>query len=59
MIIDLSAWDWPQWTMVAILALNVLLAAAHHGRPRDPVSVTHAIIGCGITTTLLAFGGFF
>lgn len=49
---------WPQYTLAILYALNIGIAAATHGKPREPQSVWSAIIGVAIGTTLLYFGGF-
>ncbi len=58
-MIDIANWAWPQWTLASLLAVNLLLSAHLHGKPREPNSFWTSIIGLGIILPILYFGGFF
>lgn len=58
--IDASAWGWPQWTYIGLLAFNVVMSAVLDGQPKSGnhsagVSLVAAVLGVFI----LVSGGFF
>lgn len=50
----------PQIILLAIYVLNIAVAAAHHGEPReDNYNVFISLIAFAIQLALLTWGGFF
>lgn len=59
-MIDPHTWAWPQWTVVALMALGLLLAAVLHGKDRTgKTSFPVIFVRYLLTVFLLAMGGFF
>lgn len=49
----MSNWDWPQYVIAAMYALNVLAASGLHGKPRTgkfngPVTALNSALGAWI-----------
>lgn len=60
MTIDFSAWGWPQWVYLGIVALGLVVAAITDGTPlRGNVQFSVQLLAAAITVVLLSFGGFF
>lgn len=59
-MIEVSAWAWPQWTVVGMLAFSLVLNALLDGHPRTG---THRfsvrLVDAAIMVFLLVMGGFF
>lgn len=51
--------NWPQITMIVLLALGVGISMAKHGESRPPYNGTVAIVAAAINAGLLYAGGFF
>ena len=60
-MIVVAAWTWPQWIYLGLISLNLLGAAARHGRPKlqELVDFRKSMIGNLLGILLLAWGGFF
>ncbi len=58
MIIDLSAWEWPQYTLASLFALAMVINIVEHGTPRPPYNAWTQLSATCITSGLLYFGGF-
>lgn len=56
---NIANWAWPQWTFVSLVAVNLLLAAHLHGKPREPHSFFVQLVALASWLPLLYFGGFF
>lgn len=58
--IDMSAWGWPQWTMLGLDGFVLLLNAFYDGQPKNQnYSFGVALIALGASLFILASGGFF
>ena len=51
-------WEWPQWAVAVLMAVNLLFAAHMHGEPRGDYNFLDAAIAVTLTSALLYFGGF-
>ena len=65
-MINPSTWSWPQWVIVVLLLLGLLIAVGYHGKPKigsdgKPLEYNGAIalIRAVIWVTCLTAGGFF
>lgn len=52
-------WGWPQWAVVVLTALSLLIVSSMHGKPREPWNAFTSLVGSGITLFILIAGGFF
>lgn len=53
-------WNWPQYTMIIIWGLHLLMGAALHDKPKTgKYSIISAIIGTALSVWILSSGGFF
>lgn len=52
-------WRWPQFAMVSIALIGLLIGARNHGKPRTPESFWSTVIGVCLQTFLLIAGGFY
>lgn len=59
MIIDAAAWHWPQWTILSLLAFQLVIYGVKHGEARDPYNIGYAVIDIGLVIIILSCGGFF
>lgn len=55
--------SWPQWTYIALFAIEWLHTLARHGEPKTGLAAKHDVgiqtAGIGIAVFLLWQGGFF
>lgn len=56
MVVHLGA---PQWIVVGLFVLNLMISAWQHGKPERPSNVLLSVVGVGIMILLLVWGGFF
>lgn len=54
----MTAWHWPQWTVVLLLALSVGANIGWHNQSRGSFNGVRGILTAGITAWLLWCGGF-
>ena len=59
MIIDTTDWRWPQYTMVILTLINIVLTVRDNGKPRKPENINVTLVGAMITYFILISGGFF
>lgn len=59
MVINTSNWEWPQWTMMSLSVLSLILCIKDHGKLRPPQNAVVSVISFLISILLLAFGGWF
>lgn len=61
MIIDLTMWGWPQWTLVVIMAIEFLMVLVNHGQTKELPTYNIFIhtFNAVFILVLLSFGGFF
>ena len=58
--IDTDLWGWPQWIMISIWAIVLILTAFLHGKPRTGShNLGTALIHVGLAAFILSKGGFF
>lgn len=59
-MIEPTAWEWPQYTLMALMFLGLVVTAAEHGKP-NPHNYSFPMKFCqvGLWLFLLTFGGFF
>lgn len=50
---------WPQWLLLILFFIGVVMAAYEHGKPRKPENLFVHLIATAITLIILIFGGFF
>jgi len=58
-VIDMSIWGWPQWTVIVLSALGLLIHGVSHGQPRPSYHIGYSVVDTLILFVMLAFGGFF
>lgn len=58
-VVDMSAWGWPQWTFIIMAFVAMCGVVAKHGQPRDPYNAGWAILDFVFWTFVLSCGGFF
>lgn len=67
MIIDTSLWHWPQWTIIILYSVSLLVSCSIHGDPMvDPgtklprkYNAFHALRNFALIFFILIAGGFF
>ena len=50
---------WPEWLMVAWMALAIILHTSQHGKPRGTYNGLEGVIVVSAWFSLLLWGGFF
>ena len=59
-MVDLTAnWHWPQWTLLILLVLSLIINTGNHGKPREPYNGFTSLISFGMWMFFLVCGGFF
>lgn len=56
-----DVWSWPQWSLIILMFLGLVIAAADHGKDKKPEKHNAFVAMCRFTlwTFLLIFGGFY
>jgi hypothetical protein len=52
-------WLWPQWTVVTMMSLSLLISIAKDGKPRGNFEAGYSIANFLLWMILLNCGGFF
>lgn len=52
-------WGWPQWTLLGLMLLSLIINCTSHGKPREPYNGFVSLIGFGLSMFILICGGFF
>ena len=51
-------WQWPQWTYLALIVFNLLVAASSHGKPRGPHNGWESLAAIAVVLFITIEGGF-
>jgi len=58
--INYAAWDWPQWTILVLLILEIITSIVYLGQPKKGTySIGNALFNVAILLFVLVSGGFF
>lgn len=59
-MIDINNWLWPQWTVIVLWGVGLLLEAAVHGKKKTGnFNILTGIIRTGLSFWIFYAGGFF
>ncbi len=58
-MISIDSFGWPQWVLICLIVLEMLIYTVRHGQPRSEFNAVSRFIDSVFLLVLLAFGGFF